>query len=114
MGIALPKSVKVINLTASADEVRVVLQAKLEITKEDFDKLASALKMKKEAGATVPKGYLFRDSLPGAWWDPPEATDQMKLEDSYVGKIPYPNRTDYGDIAMIWVKGVAYIYKFAP
>jgi hypothetical protein len=114
LGVVLPESAKVTNLAAQPDDIRVLLQAKVEITKEDLAKLATALKMTKEADFPVPKGYLFPDTLPGTWWDPPEAIEQWKSQDRYAGRLTYPGTTHTGNIAMIWVNGIAYIYKFGP
>ncbi len=110
LGVSIPKSVSDVHLAATFDGEIVVMQAKFRVSKDDFLKLISDLKMVK--GGLINPGFSFKSQTPGDWWDPPDIKAQIKIEDIY--ETGGKDESSAGDLVMLWLNGYAYVHKFGP
>ena len=102
---------------AGGDEKYVELIARFEINIADLERLVQDFQMVKsdDALATVPAAPLIHNKPNIAWWNPPIFTAQLGIETRYFKSLKsIKQQTDDGYVSLVWIDGIAYVYKTGP
>ncbi len=119
LGFDLPKSAGNIKIQSISDggEKSVILIAKFEINNADLQKMVQDFQMVKSdnADATVPAAPLVADKPDIAWWNPPVVPAQFEIKTRYFKSLNgAKQQNDEDHVSLVWVDGVAYVYKSGP
>jgi hypothetical protein len=116
LGANLPRSVHDVNvqIIENSNEGLVTLIAKFEIDRSDLDKLTTEMHLTLSSSADA---YVLQlpliSRIAHEWWNPPDLITQWKIKDRYIANENFKQGGKY-NISMIWIDGIAYLYKSGP